>query len=256
MTPPFIFEQNGADFEPSKLARSPWERGKQNGVALGGLLAHLLEQIPTETPMIITRLTIDILAAAPWTTVRGSTRIIRPGKRIQLAEAELLVEGVAVARATGLFVRVAETPAYGPASTYLSPEEVADRAFPDVPGFGGSIEVRQVFGAMRTPGPAAAWIRFGHEHVAGVPLSPLVRAATLGDFCSGLSSELPLEAWSYPNLDIVLHFARPPEGEWLLIDARSASAGNGSAQASAVLADRRGPFATAFQTLFISPRAP
>lgn len=254
MTIPCIYEPDGNLFIPTKLAFSPWERNKQNGVALAGLLTHLLEQIPNEIPFTVTRLSIDILAAAPAKPTSGRSRIIRPGKRIQLAEAELLVDEIPVARATALSVRVAESPICDGINPYPSPETVEGIKFEGAPHFGYSIEARAVHGAMRTPGPATAWVRFAHQHVAGVPLTPLVRTATLADFCSGFGSDLPPDGWSFPNVDITIHFTRAPVGEWLLIDTEFRSAGNGTAIASGILADRQGPFARAYQSLFVSHR--
>ena len=250
---PFVYEAVGDAFIPSKLARSPWARDKQNGVAMGGLLVHLLEQMPLDVPMTMARLTIDILAAAPWSATMGQTRIVRAGKRIRLAEAELLVEGAVVARATALYVRIAETPVHLAPSLYPSAEKAGSQPFEGIPSFLGTVEAISVHGSMRERGPATAWVRFNHEHIAGIPLSPLVRAATLADFSSGMSHDFDRPAWNFPNLDIVIHFIRAPEGEWMLMDARSESAGNGTGLAGAVLADTRGKFARSYQTLFVSP---
>ena len=70
----------------------------------------------------------------------------------------------------------------------------------------------------------------------------------------GLGSEIDSEVWTYANLDIAVHLVREPVGEWLLIDARTASAGQGVGRSDMVLADRDGPFARAHQTLFIAAR--
>lgn len=61
--PSFYTEEDGL-FLPSNLARSPWQRSAQNGVALGGLAAAQIDLVPTPVPMGTCRLTIDILAAA------------------------------------------------------------------------------------------------------------------------------------------------------------------------------------------------
>jgi acyl-CoA thioesterase len=120
--------------------------------------------------------------------------------------------------------------------------------------FGSTLDTRVLGGGLREPGPGVMWVRFGHEHVEGVALTPLVRVAVLGDFGSGLGSVLPVRGWNFPNLDISVHLTRLPEGEWLLIDAETISAGNGMALASTVMADRQGVFARTHQTLFVSLR--
>ncbi|MET0376218.1 MAG: thioesterase family protein [Rhizorhabdus sp.] len=251
---PCFYTRSGDAFLPTRLAASPWERGKQNGVGLGGLSTFLIETIPTPTDMTTARLTIDILAAAPMEETFGRTRILRQGKRIQMVEAELVVCDRPVARATALRVRKTDTPQICEPNPYPAPESVRDTDFMGQQAFGGTLDTRLVSGALREPGPGILWVRFGHDHVRDEPLSPLLRAAMLGDFGGGLGSVLDVAAWSYANLDITLHFTRQPVGEWLLIDAATASAGNGVGRSDMTLADTQGPFARAHQTLFIAPR--
>ncbi|MET0371631.1 MAG: thioesterase family protein [Sphingobium sp.] len=251
---PCFYTRSGDAFLPTRLAASPWERGKQNGVGLGGLSTFLIETIPTPTDMTTARLTIDILAAAPMEETFGRTRVLREGKRIQMVEAELVVGDRAVARATALRVRREESPLIPEANPYPAPDSVPDSDFMGQQAFGGTLDTRLVSGALREPGPGVLWVRFGHDHVIDEPLSPLLRAAILGDFGGGLGSVLDVNAWSYANLDITLHFTRQPVGEWLLIDAATASAGNGVGRSDMILADTSGPFARAHQTLFVAPR--
>ena len=250
----FFYRRANDAFLPSELATSPWQPGKQNGVALGGLATHLLESVPAPAPMTTARLTIDILAAAPLAPTVGRCRILRDGLRIQLIEAELLVADRVVARATALRVRRAETPLFGEAADDPPPEAVPSSDFMGGQAFGGTLQTRVISGGLRQPGPGRVWVRFGHEHVAGEPLTPLVRAAILGDFGGGLGSVLDREQWTFANLDIVLHFTRAPIGEWLLIDASTVSAGNGLARSDSILADTAGPFARGHQSLFVAPR--
>ncbi|MDB5715823.1 MAG: thioesterase family protein [Sphingomonadales bacterium] len=251
---PYFYARDGDLFIPTRLAASPWERGKQNGVGLGGLATFLIETIPAPTEMTIVRLTIDILAAAPHAPTRGRCRVLREGKRIQMVESELIVEDRVVARATALRVRQQDTPAFPDAGTYPSPEECPEVRFMAEQAFGGTLETRLVGGALREPGPAALWVRFGHQHVEGEPLSPLLRAAILGDFGGGLGSVLDIADWTYANLDITLHLNRAPVSDWLLIDASTASEGNGVGRSDMILADTSGTFARAHQTLFVAPR--
>ena len=251
---PFFYAADGDAFTPTGLAASPWERGKQNGVALGGLLTHLVEQVPATVAMTTARLTIDILSAADFAPTIGRARTVREGRRIQMVEAELLTGDRVVARATALRVRKADTPMIATPNPYPPPEDVAPSDFMGNRAFGGSMETRLVRGGLRTRGPGTLWVRFAHEHVKGVALSPLLRTAILGDFGGGLGSEIDSEVWTYANLDIAVHLVREPVGEWLLIDARTASAGQGGGRSDMVLADRDGPFARAHQTLFIAAR--
>lgn len=178
---------------------------------------------------------------------------MREGGRLQLVEAELLIDGRSVARASALRVRTAMTPIFEEVGSWPAPDACDPYDFMDPRAFGGRMETRHVHGE-RGEGAAALWVRFGHQHVAGRPLSPMVRTASLADFGGGLGSRLDKDEYSYANLDISVHQVREARGEWLLCDATTASHGIGVGRSDMILADEDGPFARAHQTLFIAPR--
>ena len=60
-----LFVKDGALFVPTGLGASPWQSKAHGGVALGGLVAHVLEQVPSPAPMQVVRITLDILGAIP-----------------------------------------------------------------------------------------------------------------------------------------------------------------------------------------------
>jgi len=237
------------------LARSPWQRGKQNGAALGGLLAYLVETVPSPTPMTVARLAIEILGAAPLELVHATIRVAREGARTQVVDVELLVNGVCFARCSALRIRELASPVFPPRPLSVPlPEALSANLELDQIVLGGTVETRSIRGGVDQHGPGAMWVKFDHQIVEGVPLSPLVRAAVLGDFGGGVSSVLDRRDWMFPNLDITIHFIRMPVGEWLMTESETLSAGNGLAQARATLADREGIFGYAFQSLFIQTR--
>lgn len=247
-----FYEQDGKSFVPSILARSPWDRQKQNGVALAGLLAHLMEGIPAPQPMMVARFGVDILSGAPLAPLTGCCRILRDGKRIQLVQSELLADDRVVARGTALRVRNSETLALAAPNPYPPPEDFVVSNFLGITDWAEAAETREAPG---TPHQGRVWVRLSHEHVAGVKMTPLVRAAILGDFPSGLDRSIPIENWTFANLDITLHMTRLPEGEWVFLEGGTSSAGNGIGIANAIMADRLGSFGSCHQTLFIAPRA-
>ena len=81
-----------------------------------------------------------------------------------------------------------------------------------------------------------------------------MRAAIAADFCNGVSSPLDMRQWSFVNGDTTLHLARPPVGEWILVNAATILGGSGGGIASAALADRDGYFDRASQCLIIERR--
>jgi hypothetical protein len=245
-TPGAFYRREGEVFVPTGLGLSPWDKRSQNGVSLAGLIAYSLESVPTRTPMLTARITLDIMGAVPMEALTPVVRILRDGPRIQLVEVELRIAGRIWVRATALRARLDESPA---ASTPLP------RVFPaDATGLkaGAWLEVLRVTDDSLPQGHLPMWVRFTCEVVEGQPLTPLQRAALIADFGAGVAPLLNFREWTSANLDITLHLARLPKFEWLLIEGVSESGGNGIGLSTARIGDADGLFATSLQTSFLN----
>lgn len=243
------FHRDGAAFVPTGQGASPWSARAQGGVPLAGLTAHVLGAVAAPAPMQLARLTIDILGAVPMAPLTPSVEIVREGRRVQLVDIRLAADGRTRLRASALRVRIGESPAQALPLPHPLPE-----ASPRAPRRTDWGEMVDLAGAIGTPGPAAMWVRFHNPVVAGESLTPLERVAMLADWGGGLSSLVPFSRWSFANLDISLNLLRQPEGDWMLIDAASDSAGGGLAVARSRLGDRTGMFGAVHQTIFVDPR--
>lgn len=250
--PEAYFERTATGFLPTGAAASPWDGAHLSGVAIGGLLAHAIDGVTGD--LSVARLTIDILGTAPSVESLVTVTTRRDGSRLKLVEAELSAQGRVSARATALLVRAIETPAAETPLAYGPPETYADSGPSGRTALRNAFKRRVVHGDIRTSGPGAMWSRIDIAMVAGIPLSPLVRSAMLGDMGSAIGSVLPVRGFTFPNLDIAIHFTRMPRGEWLLIDALTETAGNGLAIVNNTFSDRDGVYARGHQTLFVSPR--
>lgn len=246
-----FFRREGDRFVPTGLGISPWNGHSQNGVALAGLVAQLLDGVPSPVPMHTARMTIDILGAVPMEPLTAAIRTVREGKRLQMLDLELRVGDRPWVRTSALRMRTAETPAVETPPTRAFPERESDRSMPV-----RWVEARRVTGAYRTPGPGSQWLRVTGAVIEGESLSPLAAAAMISDFGSGTAPILPVADWTLANVDISIHLTRPPRGQWLLIDATSESAGNGIGLARSLLGDRGGMFGVSHQTTFLERRVP
>jgi Thioesterase-like superfamily len=247
-----FFTRDRAGYAPTDVAASPWNNQLVGGVALAGLTAHLLEQVPSPQSMRTARLTIDILGMVPRRTIQGSTRVIREGKRLQVLAIELSADDRCCVRATALRVRDASTPDRSQPPTRPFPEgpldELTRRQSP-------WMETIPVAGDYRTPGPGARWARLCHSLLADEPLSPLQTVTMLADIGSGIGPLLSPTDWTFANVDLSVHLTRVPRGDWLLIDAHSDSAGHGYGIVNTQLGDREGMIGMAHQTIYLEPRA-
>jgi hypothetical protein len=211
-----------------------------------------------------------------------STRMTRPGRRVQELEAELHSEGVLVCRARAL--RILPVPEELPD---LALAQVADETPPPLAGpaeghpvrfalddferrsFAASaMEMRFLSGqplkgelpeldssASHAPvGHAVVWMRLRHPLLPGDPLTPLARVAATADFGNGVSAVLPFEEHLFINADLAITLNRRPAGEWIALDARTLLHPGGIGWAQSVLHDERGPLGLATQALVVQRR--
>jgi hypothetical protein len=116
------------------------------------------------------------------------------------------------------------------------------------------ISMRAAHGQFGVPGPAAIWYRVDRPLVEGSPVSQAMRAVVAADFCNGTSASLDFREWTFINADLTVNFARQPVGAWILLDAESWIGPDGAGIATARLADERGYFGRAIQSLVIERR--
>src|SRR5262249_16603372 len=85
--PDSIFELDGDVFVPSEAALSPWSDQSLHGGPPSMLLAREVERVATEQPMLVTRMTVELLRSVGRTPLTVTSRIARPGRKVQIVEA-------------------------------------------------------------------------------------------------------------------------------------------------------------------------
>lgn len=257
-----FYEPDGELFVATELTRGPWDPDAQHAGPPAALLGHAIEQLPETAEFRFGRITFEILRSVPIAPVRVEARVARPGRRVQMIEAELSDrDGEALVRARGWRIRTAaiELPAEAVvAGDRLPPPEQASEAgfFPtgQEHGYHSAMEVRFVAGAFLEPGPASVWLRMRQPLVAGEEPTPLQRALVVADVGNGVSASLDFRRYLFINVDLTVQLERMPEGEWVGIDAVTLPQPNGIGTSESVLCDRRGRIGRGLQTLLVSQR--
>lgn len=250
-----------SSFVANELTRGPWDPGAQHAGPPSGLLGRAVEELVGDGGFQVGRIVFEILRPVPIGPVAVESRVLRPGKKVQLVEASLSGEGGELMRATAWVLRTtelelpaeamaAERPPQGPEEGW-TPDFFATGQ--DV-GYQTAMEFRAVAGAFLEPGPATFWLRMRHPLVAGEEPSPLQRALVAADVGNGISAVLDWREYVFVNVDLTVHFERMPEGEWVCVDAVTRPESTGIGTAESVLSDRRGRIGRAAQSLLIAQR--
>jgi Thioesterase-like superfamily len=256
-----FYERDGERLVATELTRGPWDPGAQHAGPPAALLGRALEELPEAEEFQIGRVTFEILRAVTIAPVEVSARVARPGRRVQLLEAELSAGGEALMRATAWRIRTGEVELPAEAvvdSPSLTPPERGSVVgfFPtgQEHGYHTGMEVRFVSGEWLQPGPAVAWLRMRRPLVAEEEPTPLQRLLIVADVGNGISASLDYQRYLFINVDLSVHLERMPAGEWIGVDAVTRPQRNGVGMAESILHDDRGRIGRAMQTLLISER--
>jgi hypothetical protein len=254
-----LFERDGKHYVATQLSLGPWAENALHGGPVAALLASAIEGMDAGSGLQVARITVELLRPVPRAPLALTTRLLRPGKKVQLREASLALNGQDVARATGLLIRVADValPADRPELVEtMEPHEqgMETRRLGSLRDFDGfhsiATEHRWVRGQHEPRGPSAVWIRLTVPVLAGVAPSPLARACAAADFGNGVSSVLSND-FTYINPDLTVYLHRYPRGEWVCLDASSRVESTGIGLAESRLFDRDGRFGRAVQSLIV-----
>ncbi len=262
MNPAAFYERDGDLFAATELTRGPWDPGAQHAGPPAALLGRELERLPDAGEFHVGRITTEILRSVPIAPVRVSARVVRPGRRVQLLEAELCDEsGEPLMRASAWRIRTAavEIPAaaMGPDGPPPGPDQGGEvEFFPtgEELGYHSAMEARFVRGGFVEPGPALVWLRMRQPLVVGEQPSPLQRVLVTADVGNGVSASLDYRRYLFINVDLTVHLERLPAGEWICVDAVTLPQPSGVGTAESVLTDESGRIGRALQTLLISSR--
>jgi hypothetical protein len=250
----------GADgrWRPTSHVAGPWDPASQHAGPPAALLARELEHCEPRADMAIGRLTCEILGPVPVDAeLEVAARVVRPGRSVELLEAELAAGGRPTMRASAwrlLRSAASAGTAGGPPPPALPETEATIPVGWNPGGYLAAVEWRFARGEWGVPGPAAVWTRLRVGIVAGEAPSPLQRVLAIADSGNGVSAELDMTRWWFINPELTLHVLRPSRGEWICLDAASSLQEGGLGAAFSILSDEDGPVARGAQTLLVAPR--
>ncbi|MCW3010733.1 MAG: thioesterase family protein [Solirubrobacterales bacterium] len=260
-----IFGRDGDAFVPTAHAVGPWDPAQLHGGAPSALLARAVQDLAPE--LQLARLSVEFLGPVPLAPLELTARIVKPGKRFALAEAQLTAAGRPVLLARAVLLRRSAPPLALPEGA-VWPDGLpceGPREGQAKPSFGGSdpdaegfhitgMDIRYAGGTGFGGERSLAWFQLAGPLVEGEETSPAGRAVAAADFGNGISHVLDFRTHLFVNTDLTVTLLRDPVGPWVLLDARTRIDPAGIGWASSVLHDQRGPVGFAQQTLFVQGR--
>ena len=249
-----LYLRDGDGFVGTSCTKGSWHDNGQSGGAVLALLGHVLEDVPTLTPMSLTRLTVDIVRPVPvGERLRVETEIIREGKKIQVVDLAVHAGDTVTTRARAL--RIRDKDLAGAAGLPVSSSDVNPSASLPPPEelwgvdhYEGCADFLRYGAEMRRSvepidGVHAVWCRLRVPVVDGEPVRPTSRAALPLDIVNMLGVVInPTRATSI-NPDVTGHLCRAPVGEWVALTGHSYYAhGVGHGLSMALMSDADGVF--------------
>ncbi|CAN7166821.1 thioesterase family protein [Microbacterium sp. LjRoot45] len=246
-------------FAATDAVQGAWNIDEQHIAPALGLLTHVLElghRDRHDPALTMTRISFDILGTLPIDTIETSTRVVRAGRTIELAEATLYHADRAAVIARAWFAQDHDTTAI--AGTDLAVLPAADTmptwSSSNIwPGrFVTTVDVRR---KEFVPGRAQFWMRPRIPLIEGETISPIARLLGVVDIANGITPRVaPAEAY-FPNLDLDVHLFRAPQSAWIGFDTTVSFGPGGHGLTHSLLHDDRGPIGALLQALTVRPRS-
>lgn len=242
---------------PTVHTQGAWAADQQHMAPVSGLLTAAIEACQPRDDLMISRVSFDILGVITMDATEVETRVIRPGRTIELVEAELRVAGRAVVRATAWRLAVSDTSAIAGSAVEPMPGPDEGLAWTGASlwdgGYIRGLEFRALPGWE--PGRGRVWLRTTTGLIEGEPSSALSRYIGLVDTANGIAARCDPTTLLFPNTDLTIHLVRRPVGEWVGLDTTVTFGADGVGLTATVLHDVDGPIGRAAQTLTLRPLA-
>jgi hypothetical protein len=260
--PAAFFVREGHRFVATELTRGPWSNDHQHGGPPSAIIGRALERWGDDAAQFaVVRVTVELLRPVPIGPLEVEVEPIRSSRKAQRLSARLLADGVEVARAFGLRVRIAALelppPRVAPYPPFRDPALLPEFVFPffrHPVGYHTAIDGRIARGEWGR-GPAAAWMRLRAPLVAGEETSPLERTLVVADAANGICPALPTDDFTFINADLTVALFRPAVGEWIGLDSRSLVVPAGTGLVTCSVVDAEGEIGHILQSLVVDGRA-
>lgn len=247
-----------AHYEPTMHAQGVWNPNEQHMAPATGVICNELEQFMPRSELRFARINLDIWGMIRFAPFTIETRLLRPGRTIELVEARMLSEGQTCIVAHAWRLQTSDTSSVTGLEEQPIPDHEQMGEWQAFSAWGGgyinSLQVKS--NVERRPGHGVVWMKNELEMVEGQPTSAFVRLMGMVDTANGVAARTKPGAWVFPNVDLNINLLRMPQGRWLGFETRQQYGDDGIGLTSSVLHDELGAFGRSEQTLTIRSLGP
>lgn len=247
-----------AHYEPTEHAQGVWDPNEQHMAPATGVLCNELEQFALRPELRYARINLDIWGMIRFAPFTIETRILRPGRTIELVEARMLLKGQTCIVANAWRLQTSDTSSIAGLEDEAIPDHEQMGDWHTFSTWGGgyinSLQVKS--NDERRPGHGVVWMKNELEMVEGHQTSAFVRLMGMVDTANGVAARTEPGAWVFPNVDLNINLLRMPQGRWLGFDTHQQYGDDGIGLTSSVLHDELGVFGRSEQTLTIRALGP
>jgi hypothetical protein len=257
-----FFEENDL-LRPTALAGGPWYEGTQHGSAMMLMAGLAAERHPADEPRQVTRLTVDMMKAAPLAPLQTVVTTRKRGRHMEVLDISIRSDGDEFVRASALRFAISDTPVVdrlkfgGPAPVLPEPDdfELLEHMV-GKPGFHNAIELRVDVSKQ----PAVLWVRLKKPVLPGLFATPLLRVMLAADWTYAIPniahraitrSGYAREGFYGINPDTTVNLHRYPEGEWVGIQAQATYGDHGAGTVGAQIFDLKGAIGFSSQSILL-----
>ncbi len=104
-----FYDIDGDDFIPTEWTRGPWDPLYQHAGPPAALVARAVELLDGGEDYFVAQFTIDVLRSIPLEPLSIDAHLVKPGRRVQLAEATLTDGAGVLAHARAWRIRRCDT---------------------------------------------------------------------------------------------------------------------------------------------------
>ena len=241
-----------ATYRSTMHAQGAWNEHEQHMAPASGIIAAELEDFQPRDDVRIGRISYDIFGLIAAGEFSISTRVIRPGKTIELLESQMQANGKTciVARAWRMCTQDSSEIAALEDQVVYHPETLPNwegmLRWPG--GYIKSLEAKA--NEKHRAGKGIVWLNNAKDMVENQPTSDFVHLMGMVDTANGVAPRQGNEfTWGFPNLDLQIHMHRYPTGRWLGLETVQQYGSDGIGLTSSVLHDVHGPYGRSEQIL-------